>query len=79
VTTRYLWLGQNIVAELDEDDEVLRRYVHGAGVDEPVAMKAGLHHSDLIGWPSRITLISTRRPPRARFRFCWNDFVGQAA
>jgi len=37
VVTKYLWAGQNIVAEYDDEDTLLRRYVHGAGVDEPVA------------------------------------------
>lgn len=35
VTTTYLWAGQNIIAEYD-GSTLLRRYIHGAGVDEPV-------------------------------------------
>jgi len=37
LVTKYLWAGQNVVAEYDDEDTLLRRYVHGAGVDEPVA------------------------------------------
>lgn len=35
VTTRFLYDGDALVAEYDAAGAVLRRYVHGAGVDEP--------------------------------------------
>lgn len=38
VTTQYLWTGQDIIAEYDGSNNVLRRYVQGPGIDEPVAV-----------------------------------------
>jgi RHS repeat-associated protein len=35
VTTRFLYDGDALVAEYDASGTVLRRYVHGAGIDEP--------------------------------------------
>ena len=35
-TTRYLYDGPNLIAEYGGSNQFLRRYVHGAGVDEPL-------------------------------------------
>jgi RHS repeat-associated protein len=38
VPTEYLWSGQDILAEYDGGNQLLRRYVQGPGIDEPMAM-----------------------------------------
>lgn len=40
-TTRFLYDGDELVAELDGAGNLLRRYLHGPGVDEPVAVYEG--------------------------------------
>lgn len=44
--TRFLYAGSQLIAEYDSAGTVLRRYVHGAGVDEPIIRyeQAGLDH-----------------------------------
>ena len=46
VTTRYLYDGQRLAAELDGTGAVLRRYVHGPGTDQPVAWYEGAGTAD---------------------------------
>ena len=38
VTTNYLWAGDDIIAEYGGTGTLLRRYIPGPGIDEPVAM-----------------------------------------
>ena len=40
-TTRFLYDGDALVAEYDAGGTMLRRYIHGAGVDEPVVADEG--------------------------------------
>jgi RHS repeat-associated protein len=35
---QYIYDGGNVIAEYDSNNNLLRKYVHGAGVDEPVCM-----------------------------------------
>jgi RHS repeat-associated protein len=48
-TTRFLYDGDALVAEYDAAGTLLRRYVHGAGVDEPLMWYegAGVSHANL--------------------------------
>jgi len=46
VTTRYIYDGNNLIAEFDTANKYLRRYVHGAGVDEPLVLLEGSGNSD---------------------------------
>lgn len=46
VTTRYLYDGARLAAELDGTGAVLRRYVHGPGTDQPVAWYEGAGTAD---------------------------------
>jgi YD repeat-containing protein len=41
VTTQYLYSGTELVAELDGTGSVLRRYVHGPGMDDPIVWYEG--------------------------------------
>jgi hypothetical protein len=40
-TTRFLYDGDALVAEYDGSNNLLRRYVHGPGVDEPLVWYEG--------------------------------------
>ncbi len=40
-TTRFVYDGDRLIAEYDASDTLLRRYVHGPGVDEPVVSYEG--------------------------------------
>ena len=40
-TTRFLYDGDELVAEYDQNGGLLRRYVHGSGVDDPMAWFEG--------------------------------------
>jgi RHS repeat-associated protein len=44
-TTRFLYDGDRLIAEYDAGGTLLRRYVHGSGVDEPVVWYEGLQVS----------------------------------
>jgi hypothetical protein len=62
-TTRFLYDGDELVAEYDAAGVMLRRYVHGAGVDDPLIWYEGsglglprFLHTDRRGW---ITAIAT--------------------
>ncbi|MEO1211831.1 MAG: RHS repeat-associated core domain-containing protein, partial [Cyanobacteria bacterium J06638_20] len=45
-TTRFLYDGDQLVAELDATGTILRRYVHGAGVDDPLVWYEGAALTD---------------------------------
>ena len=45
-TTRFVYDGTDLIAELDGSGTVLRRYVHGAGVDEPLVWLEGSSTGD---------------------------------
>ena len=45
-TTRFLYDGDNLVAEYDGSGNLLRRYVHGVGVDQPLVWFEGSTVSD---------------------------------
>ncbi len=46
VTTRFVYDGNNLIAEYAANGTYLRRYVHGAGVDEPLVWLEGSGNSD---------------------------------
>lgn len=46
VTTRFLYDGARLIAEYNSSGIVVRRYIHGPGVDEPVAWYEGAGTSD---------------------------------
>jgi RHS repeat-associated protein len=46
VTTRFIYDGNNLIAEFDTGGTYLRRYVHGAGVDEPLVWLEGSGNTD---------------------------------
>ena len=41
VTTKYVYDGARVIAEYDGAGQLLRKYVYGPGLDEPVLMQAG--------------------------------------
>ncbi len=45
-TTRFLYDGADVIAEYDTGGNVLRRYVHGPGADEPIVWYEGSGTSD---------------------------------
>lgn len=45
--TRFLYDGDELVAEFDAGGSLLRRYVHGSGVDDPIAW-----YESGLGWPN---------------------------
>ena len=51
--TRYLYDNEDIVLEYDDRGEILARYLHGPGIDEPLAMKRKnalyYYHADGLG------------------------------
>jgi hypothetical protein len=51
--TRYLYDGEDIVAEINDHGRVGNRYVHGPGIDEPLALigkkKTAYYHADGLG------------------------------
>jgi RHS repeat-associated protein len=47
VTTRFLYDGDALVAEYDGANALLRRYVHGSGVDQPLAWLEGAGSDDI--------------------------------
>ncbi len=53
VITRYLYDGEDILKEYDGAGVLLATYVHGPGIDEPVAMTQGgqtyYYHADSLG------------------------------
>jgi hypothetical protein len=46
VTTRFLYDGADAIAEYNSSNTLLRRYVHGPGIDEPVVWYEGAGASD---------------------------------
>ncbi|MBW7991992.1 MAG: hypothetical protein FVQ84_18520 [Planctomycetes bacterium] len=38
VTTKYCYDGQQVIAEYDGSDNLLRKFVYGPGIDEPIYM-----------------------------------------
>jgi RHS repeat-associated protein len=44
-TTQFLYDGSDMIAEYDASGNVLRRYVHGPGADEPIVWFEGAGHS----------------------------------
>jgi RHS repeat-associated protein len=45
-TTRFLWDGLDLIAELDGSNVLQKRYVHGDGIDEPIVWYEGSGTSD---------------------------------
>ena len=57
--TRYLYDNEDIVLEYDDRGEILARYLHGPGIDEPLAMKRKntlyYYHADGLGSITALT------------------------
>jgi RHS repeat-associated protein len=57
--TRYIYDNEDILLELDGSNNIVARYTHGPGVDEPLVMeKAGansFYHADALGSITEIT------------------------
>ncbi|MCZ6789325.1 MAG: hypothetical protein O7D33_05215 [Chloroflexi bacterium] len=53
LTTRYIFDNEDILLELDGNNQVVARYTHGPGIDEPVIMLRGgqpsFYHADGLG------------------------------
>jgi RHS repeat-associated protein len=47
VTTKFLYDGTDLIAEFDGNNSLLRRYVHGPGVDEPLVWYEGTTLTDI--------------------------------
>ncbi|MFP1133326.1 RHS repeat domain-containing protein [Asticcacaulis sp. W401b] len=45
-TTKFLYDGTSVIAEYDGSNNLLRRYVHGGGVDEPLVWYEGTSNND---------------------------------
>jgi len=59
-TVRFVYDGADVIAEVDTSGGVLRRYVHGAGMDEPLVWFEGAGHS-ASGTPDRRHLYADER------------------
>jgi RHS repeat-associated protein len=59
-TVRFVYDGVDVIAEVDTSGVVLRRYVHGAGLDEPLVWFEGAGHS-ASGTPDRRHLYADER------------------
>lgn len=59
VITRYIYDNEDIFLEFDGSDQLVASYLHGPGVDEPIAMTRGgttvFYHADGLGSITRIT------------------------
>ncbi|MDD5518962.1 MAG: RHS repeat-associated core domain-containing protein [Candidatus Omnitrophica bacterium] len=59
VATRFFYDGTDIIAEYNSGGTLLRKYIHGPGMDEPIAMVAGgntyYYLSDGLGSVSELT------------------------
>ncbi len=57
--TKFFYDGDDIIAEYDAGGTLLRKYIHGPGIDEPIAMVAGgstyYYLSDGLGSVSELT------------------------
>lgn len=60
--TRYIYDNEDILLELDGSNNIVARYTHGPGIDEPLIMERGgqsfFYHADVLGNISEITDIS---------------------
>ena len=56
--THFVYDGDEVIADLDANDEVLRKYVYGPGIDEVLAIKAGVdnHALEFNGIDGRVTV-----------------------
>ncbi|MGA1823422.1 MAG: RHS repeat domain-containing protein [bacterium] len=59
VVTKYIYDGDQIIAEYDENDTLIRKYVYGSRIDEPLLMDNGVNkyyfHFDGLGSVNQIT------------------------
>jgi len=57
--TRYIYDNEDILLELDGSNNIVARYTHGPGIDEPLVMERGgqsfFYHADGLGSISEIT------------------------
>jgi RHS repeat-associated protein len=58
VITRYLYDNEDILFEINGNNNIIAAYVHGPGIDEPIAMTNGqsyYYHTDALGSITAIT------------------------
>ena len=59
VVTRYIYDNEDILLELDGSNNILARYTHGPGIDEPLIMEKGgasfFYHNDALGSVTDLT------------------------
>lgn len=57
--TRFVYDGEDILLELDGQNNIVARYTHGPGIDEPLIMEKGgqsfFYHADGLGSITEIT------------------------
>ncbi len=57
--TRYIYDNEDILLELDGSNQIVARYTHGPGIDEPLIMEKGgasfFYHADGLGSITEIT------------------------
>ncbi len=70
-TTRFLYDGDNLVAEYDGAGNLLRRYVHGLGVDQPLVWFEGSGVADA----ARRYLYADKRGSIVAVTRCWGLYL----
>lgn len=57
--TRFIYDNEDILLELDGNNNIIARYTHGPGIDEPLVMEKGgasfFYHADGLGSITEIT------------------------
>lgn len=58
-TTAYIYDGAQVIGEYDDSGNLLRKFVYGTGIDEPIVMESGgnqyFYHRDGLGSVTEIT------------------------
>jgi len=58
-TTRYIYDNEDILLELDGSNNIIARYTHGPGIDEPLITERGgqsfFYHADVLGTVTDLT------------------------
>lgn len=78
--TRYLYAGTDLVAELDGSGNVLRRYVHGPGTDDPVVWYegAGMTTRNYLHADERGSVIATTNSAGAATLYAYGPYGEQS-
>ena len=77
ITKKYFYDSEDILFEYDENGVIGNRYIHGLGIDEPLALinKQGTfyYHADGLGSIVALTDSSQKNSPDLRIRFIWKS------